>query len=347
MNRTRPCPRGFTLVELLVVIAIIGVLIALLLPAVQAAREAARNAACRSNLHNLGIAVANYADTHGMLPPASDMAFNPTLGRYAPPGLWSIHARLLPFCEQGVAYAQLNFSRAGSEASNLTARANLGNVFVCPSDPRSRRRRTDLVSDNTNYGFHRGAWYVFGGSLSAVPPAAPFQVNGSSRPRDIVDGMTKTLFAAEVKAAYHYIRKCDNLLYAPVNATPIPAVHSDPYLVVQYAGHCTPGEYKETAHTEWYNGSVHHTGVTTSWTPNKLIRGVFAGVEYPDVDLDGTREQDGGPTFSAINARSFHPGGVNILLGDASVHFVSDSIDGKVWRALGTPDGGETEGNNF
>jgi prepilin-type N-terminal cleavage/methylation domain-containing protein len=61
--------RGFTLIELLVVIAIIAVLIALLLPAVQAAREAARRAQCINNLKQIGIAMHNYHDVIGSLPP--------------------------------------------------------------------------------------------------------------------------------------------------------------------------------------------------------------------------------------------------------------------------------------
>jgi prepilin-type processing-associated H-X9-DG protein len=60
-----------------------------------------------------------------------------------------------------------------------------------------------------------------------------------------------------------------------------------------------------------------------------------------DLDLNGMNEENGGPTFAAINARSYHPGGANALQGDGSVRFVKSTIDGMVWRGLGTVAGGE------
>jgi len=60
--------RGFTLIELLVVIAIIALLLAVMLPGLQKAKERAREAVCRSNLRNVGVAIALYLQDNDYKP---------------------------------------------------------------------------------------------------------------------------------------------------------------------------------------------------------------------------------------------------------------------------------------
>ena len=103
----RSSRRAFTLIELLVVIAIVGILVALLLPAVQAAREAGRRAQCKSNLHQLGLALHNYEGVYRVLPPSIQVIG--TGNTLADNGCWGILARLLPYFEQSNLFRQCVF----------------------------------------------------------------------------------------------------------------------------------------------------------------------------------------------------------------------------------------------
>ena len=99
--------RGFTLVELLVVIAIIGILVAMLLPAVQAARGAARRMHCKNNLKQLGIAMHNYHDVQGTLPPG----FMVVNERGVINGGWAWSVFLMPYMEQSPLQDDLSIHR--------------------------------------------------------------------------------------------------------------------------------------------------------------------------------------------------------------------------------------------
>ncbi len=59
-----------------------------------------------------------------------------------------------------------------------------------------------------------------------------------------------------------------------------------------------------------------------------------------DLDVNTEDENNVGPTYAAVIARSYHPGGVNALFCDG-VRFMKNSINGVTWRALGTIASGE------
>ena len=327
-----PKRRGFTLIELLVVIAIIGVLIALLLPAVQAAREAARRIQCTNNLKQLGLAVMNYESANSALPPQQTMII---VGNTQPTSYtsWGISARLAPFMEAGPMYAAMNFSLKYSDVSNTTVSYLQISFLHCPSD-RNYAPPSGSSFGVSNYGWNVGDWYVFGGG-GATPNRGVFMVNTSRTLAAMTDGLSNTLFAAEVKTNQPIYKSCTAPSSISASSYPMDNPTGAAFITAKYTA---SGCKADTAHAKWSIGSACYDGFTTAMTPNYAV---LVGNPGIDVDYDTVDENNGGPTYAAITSRSFHPGGVNSLFGDGSVRFIKSTVGIATWRALGTFGGGE------
>lgn len=319
---------GFTLVELLVVMAIIGILVALLLPAVQAARESARRMSCSNHLKQMGLALQNFEVQQGTFPtcwqPPKGVALGNTSG-------WSAQALILPYLEKQSVYDYINFE-AGYETAKVADSSGklipLGAVriptYVCPSETRDEARRTNGVAEHypLNYAVNTGIWFVFDpvsrmGGDGAFVPARPL------RPRDMLDGLSNTLAAAEVKAWNPHFRN---------------AGLADPTFVSPGDLCALGGQFKEdSGHTEWVDGRAHQIGFTAAFAPNTEVLCDVGGRLF---DVDWTNMQEGKSvtvkTYAAVTSRSYHPQGVHSLRMDGSVHFTSENIELAIWRALAT-----------
>ena len=317
--------RGFTLVEVLVVIAVIAILIGLLLPAVQSAREASRRAGCENNLKQLGLALANYEATVGAYP------FG--VGGGGPPGnvvnRWSLQSQLLLYLEQTALYNTINFAGspwlnpgAALGVENQTALSTRLAGFLCPSD-------TDRISDpfNTAHNSYRGCAGTLPYNLKDDSPDQSGRNNGAFwfqsavRTSNMIDGLSNTAIFSERcmgdvtspdPLSNYYI--ADDSLEACLESLE----NSTPYLSDPYAG----------SGARWADGNAIYTRYHHLFSPGK-----------PSCLLGGTWDFD---SPVAVTANSRHPGGVNLMTADGSARFVKQTVDIKVWNALGTIAGGES-----
>ena len=180
--------RGVTLVELLVVVAVIAALLAILLPAVQGAREAARRVACGNNLRNMGCALHGHLIAKGRFPYGC-LEWKAGTGGTKKCLAWS--AYILPWLEEQTVADAIRFDLPYDHAANASAARTGIPVFVCPSSDRVGVTVGGL--GRSDYGGIAGEAITT--PVRSMKGALVHEVRFA--PREISDGLSKTLFVGE------------------------------------------------------------------------------------------------------------------------------------------------------
>jgi prepilin-type processing-associated H-X9-DG protein len=320
---------------LLVVIAIIAVLIALLLPAVQAAREAARRAQCVNNLKQLGLAIQNYHDVNGALPPtalASSATVTPD---------FAMKGRMLPFFEQTASYNALNSSFLYNDPTNFTVRILQINTFLCPSDANVPNGSTTVGGMTGQPGYHSypnniGTFARNNGNTYDGPAyemAAGF--GGAVTLASITDGTSNTAIFSE------YVRGRNTAnadgLFQIYKDTTDPSATAAP--LTQLSADCmaVPTVASGTVLTtsdQWQKGA--------DWLNQNCGKGGgYSHIMTPNTKACYFSDTNASKTYTMVGASSNHSGGVNVGFLDGTVRFVKNSVSKQTWWAIATKSGGE------
>jgi prepilin-type N-terminal cleavage/methylation domain-containing protein len=350
LKSSSPKRRGFTLIELLVVIAIIAVLIALLLPAVQQAREAARRTQCKNNLKQIGLALYNYHDAFKVFPPGYvDQNGNPNLtpDNDLGPG-WGWASFLLPQMDQANVYNQINFNQGVGLLSNVQSSQTPISAFQCPADGLQDANLIYLLTAtatsvttssptvkvaHSNYVGCNGWIECFNGAGGNPQPADPlnptsgyadgnvgtfgpagvglFYRNSSNNTANVTDGTSNTIFVGE-RSSNH----------SPSTWTGAVTLGQTP----AWMAATPPSPFSPPPNPAYDNADYGEALIFAHCNANHL----------PNADL---------PLYDPDTFYSLHVGGVQFLMGDGSVRFISTYVDGYTYQHLATIAGSEVPGN--
>jgi prepilin-type N-terminal cleavage/methylation domain-containing protein/prepilin-type processing-associated H-X9-DG protein len=359
-SSARPRPPGFTLIELLVVIAIIAILIGLLLPAVQKVREAAARMSCSNNLHQLALACNTYHDGNGALPYGRKFDNWDTY-------TWS--ELVLPYVEQSNVQAgyiylgdptwRANYSGGGgpngpigNNAQQRQSRHTVIPTFLCPADTGPN---TNEIGTN-DYGMVRGNYRACTGSGDMYGNAPKGDTSGGPWGLGVF-GVVPFQTTDPIGRLYNTDQNGKPLNNAPPNPrtagvtlTGIADGTSSTVLLGEALSPQTSAGWGGPIGSILY-GNMGGGLFTTTIAPNSSApdrpigpcpqnQGIKSYQE-PCLSLGGNAWWTQSAVGAYAGARSRHAGGVNVAMADGSVRFVSNTIDLRTWRALGTRAGGE------
>lgn len=167
---------AFTLYQLLIILALLGILFGLMLPAVAKVREAAGRTQSINNLKQMALALHNYYDANGSMPPGVDA------------NGFSTAAYLLPYLEQAAVFQRIDFKKSIDDKANAFARGLRFKVFLSPQDP--------VNSVTTDFGATN--YLASAGSKPALADNdGVLFTNSQLKFPDVTDGTSNTLLFGE------------------------------------------------------------------------------------------------------------------------------------------------------
>ena len=361
---------AFTLVELLVVIAIIGALIGLLLPAVQSAREAARRTSCTNNLRQFGLALVNFESARKCFP-QTDARPNATAGNWSAGEGWSLHARVLPYCEEGNLASQFDFKQAAftgpytGQTPNPAFAASFATpipMLLCPSDGAPTVQKSGTFSyGGNNYMVSFGSATADGAGnafwdFSKATDGIVYE-KSAVKIAKIIDGTSKTVIASEAVRSIG-----DDTTFAVGSPPKFPYQYtlngstyfnSGPPLTLK-----TNTTNPTTADIDAKVSNWAADGSTTGWrgASSAAMRGrglAWAATTQGNTLTNGFLTPNSTiPDYVAhwsgfFGPKSYHSGGANVLFGDGRVVLLSDKTDKDLHRALHSINGGEQVSGDY
>ncbi len=261
--------------------------------------------------------------------------------------------------EGGAAFNSINFGFDHNDlgGANFTACTTVFQVFLCPSASRDTGTGRDEIDPSdamsqlfkVGYGVQDygatpytdidplGRTGMAGSSKSAPYRNKASRVDGMlrqtmTRHSEVTDGVSNTALIVE-DAGRDARFQSPYLEQDMIGSSP----RSDPYIVKFSPPRNVPVGQRRFWRWADADGSFgvstrpNNTKFGDSTCPARTDRPYMA----PDITIEGNNCGNNDEAFS------FHPGGVNSLMGDGSVRFIKESINLVVWRGVITRGGGE------